>query len=550
MVVALELRRHEVVAESGIHGQLVGRLPVVLPVERIRVQLLVRLREVRKLGVRDVAEQEIAEDIAGERIAERHRAPRRRHVQERVPHRHRQVDAELPLVRAAEHRERIGHLRDVGPLILRQKVRRSQAVAARAEVHAGQSAGDARVVREAQRDAGLAEGILNGRGVRLVVSKPQFVQRARTDCVVPAGGEGSRGHLLVAPRRRAGAVGDAAEIARNEPLAVRLKVAREHVVAVAEMEIGAAEIALRIIGGVRGPEIIVRACGIRQRKEIHQLTGDGIDAARRDRVVGEREARQRIADRAGEHTVPLSRRGHDRRPNHTLREARRFDVAEKEGLAARDRAAQVAAEVVLLVVRFDGALADREEIVRVELVVPQELVGGAVHVVGARFGGHADGRAGRFAELGRVRARHHLELANGIDRRPRYLGGQFLDVLGNRVIVEAVEQEVVLQRSDAVNVDASRPAGRRAAGLLGITIALDTGREAEQVVPVAQRERQPGDFRLADDGAKRRLLGVDQRRHGFHADALLETADAEGEIEAGALTGVERHPFADLPEAL
>jgi hypothetical protein len=62
-----------------------------------------------------------------------------------------------------------------------------------------------------------------------------------------------------------------------------------------------------------------------------------------------------------------------------------------------------------------------------------------------------------------------------------------------------------------VDVDAAGAAGGGAAGLLGVAVALDAGGEAEQVVPVAQRQRQLGDFGLADHRAQRRLLGVDQR---------------------------------------
>ena len=125
------------------------------------------------------------------------------------------------------------------------------------------------------------------------------------------------------------------------------------------------------------------------------------------------------------------RGGHDRRPDHALLEARRFDVAEEERLAADDRSAQVAAEVVLVVIRFRRALPDREEVVGVELVVAEELVAGAVDGVGARLGGDADRRARRFAELGGVGARHHLEFANRIHRRPRHLGRQLLDIFGD-----------------------------------------------------------------------------------------------------------------------
>ena len=101
-----------------------------------------------------------------------------------------------------------------------------------------------------------------------------------------------------------------------------------------------------------------------------------------------------------------------------------------------------------------------------------------------------------------------------------------------------------------MDVDAAGAAGGSGARLLGIAIALNTGGEAEQVVPVPQRERQARDLRLTDDGAERGLLGVDQRRHRFDGDVLLEPADGECEVESRALAGIEGQAFAGLLESL
>ena len=368
--------------------------------------------------------------------------------------------------------------------------------------------------------------------------------------MIPSGREGARLHVLAAPRRRAGAVGNPAEVARDEPIAIGLEVAREHVVAVAEVEIGAHEIPLRVVGGIRGAEEVARAARIRQREQIHHLARDRIDALGRNRVVRERQSGLRIAHGAREDAVALVDGRHRGRANHALGEPCRLDVAEEERFALDDRAAEVAAEVVLLVIRLRRALTDREEIIRVEFVVAQELVRGSVQRVRTRLRGDADGGARRLAELRRVRARDDLELADRIHRRPRHLRRQFLDVFGNRVVVEAVEQEIVLQRTDAVHVDAARAARRRAARLFRVAIALHAGGEAEQVVPVTQRQRQVGDLRLADDGAERRLLRVDERRRRFHADALLERADGEREVEARALARLAESLQLDVDDVL
>src|SRR4029450_12717139 len=94
----------------------------------------------------------------------------------------------------------------------------------------------------------------------------------------------------------------------------------------------------------------------------------------------------------------------------------------------------------------------------------------------------------RAAVFGRERAGDDLELLYRVDRRPRHLGREFLDVLGDAVVVHAVEQEVVLQRTRSVDVDAAGAAERRAAALLGVAVAFDTGHEREQGGPVGKRQ--------------------------------------------------------------
>ena len=121
-----------------------------------------------------------------------------------------------------------------------------------------------------------------------------------------------------------------------------------------------------------------------------------------------------------------------------------------------------------------------------------------MEAVGARLGRDADRRARRPAVFGRVRAGDDLELLNRVHRRPRHLRRQLLDVLRDAVVVHAVEQEVVLQRARAVHVDAAGAAERRAAALLGVAIALHAGHEREQVVPVADRQRQVRHLRSAE----------------------------------------------------
>ena len=295
------------------------------------------------------------------------------------------------MIRATKHRERVGELEHVGQLVLRQEVGRAETIAARREVHARQPAGHTRIDRDAAEiDSCLPERIVVRRGLRLVVAEAQLVERVRRDRVVPAGRERLRLHVLTAPRRRARAVGNAAEVARNESIAIGLEVAREQVVAVAEVDVAADEIPLRVVGRVRGAEVVARAGRVRQREQIHHLPRDGIDAVCRNRVVCERLAGERIAHGSREDALTLVRRRHRRLTRDPLRQPRRLDVAEEERLALHDRPAEIAAEVVLLVIRFRHALPDREKVVRIELVVAQEFVGGPVQRVRARLGRHAN----------------------------------------------------------------------------------------------------------------------------------------------------------------
>ena len=77
-------------------------------------------------------------------------------------------------------------------------------------------------------------------------------------------------------------------------------------------------------------------------------------------------------------------------------------------------------------------------------------------------------------------------------------------LVGDAVVVHAVEQEVVLQGARAVDVHAARAPEGGAAALLGEAVALHAGDEREQVVPVADREGQLRHRVLLDDGPRAR----------------------------------------------
>jgi hypothetical protein len=100
-----------------------------------------------------------------------------------------------------------------------------------------------------------------------------------------------------------------------------------------------------------------------------------------------------------------------------------------------------------------------------------------------------------------------------------------------------------------VDVDAAGPAEGRATALLGVAIALDAWHQREQVVPVADRERQVRDLRVRHDGAEGAVVRVEQRARLLDGDDFVEGADLQGGVDARALADFERDDLRALLEA-
>ena len=298
------------------------------------------------------------------------------------------------------------------------------------------------------------------------------------------------------------------------------------------------------------PEEVVGARLIRQR---HQRRGS---PRRRDRcgwpewccwrtvcpVSG-----SRIGGR--EDAGPVASGRHARQPRDAAGDPRALVVGEEERPSLDHRAAEVAAELVLIVGRLCRVGALREVVDGVERLVAEVLVGRAVEVVRAGLRRDADGGARRASVLRRVRAGHDLEFLNRVDRGPRDLRRQLLHVLGDAVVVDAVEEEVVLERPGAVHVDAAGTAERRAAALLGVAVALHARHQRQQIVPVPDRERQVRDLHLRNHRAERRVVGVQQRCRLGDGDGFGEVADRQLDVEASALPDLERDDLRALLEA-
>src|SRR5262249_6837594 len=120
----------------------------------------------------------------------------------------------------------------IGVLKFRMKISRTDSTAA-AERRAGQSAGEAGILRHSFEASGrrCAERFLFRSGARTGPRDTKLVDGARAEDLGPAVNQSGRGHLLPSPGRGRRAVGDATEIARDEPEAIRVNETRKHVVA-------------------------------------------------------------------------------------------------------------------------------------------------------------------------------------------------------------------------------------------------------------------------------------------------------------------------------
>jgi len=107
-------------------------------------------------------------------------------------------------------------------------------------------------------------------------TEAELVQRVGGQRVIPAGGERVGLHVLAPHADVLRAVRDAAVVAGNEPIAVRVEEAAEDVVARAQVPVATEQVPLRVVGGVRpDAEVVVRpvAFGSGNRSMISRATG-------------------------------------------------------------------------------------------------------------------------------------------------------------------------------------------------------------------------------------------------------------------------------------
>ena len=175
-------------------------------------------------------------------------------------------------------------------------------------------------------------------------------------------------------------------------------------------------------------------------------------------------------------------------------------VGEEEGLVLEHRAADGAAELVLLELGLGASGAVVEEVVGVERVVAVELEAAATQAVGPGLDLQVHDAAERPAEFGRVGRRLQLELVERIHAREDDDGLQ-----PGLVVVDAVEHVVVVARPLAVGREGRRRAPREAARAVDVgagDAAQDAGDRSRQADEVAAVERQRFDLRAADRRAQ------------------------------------------------
>ena len=224
---------------------------------------------------------------------------------------------------------------------------------------------------------------------------------------------------------------------------------------------------------------------------------------------------------------------------YALRDARALVIEEVEQLVLLDRAADAAAELILVILRTAQVVAVGEEVIGIEIIVAEVLEQQAVHLVGPALRIHGNNGAGTAAVFSRVRIGDDVEFLDHVDRGMRCLRAQFLHVLREGVVVDAVEDEVVLQRVHAIDVEVARAPGGGVAALLGVSADLDSGHGAQEVVPVAQVERRLLDGLQAHNGADGGIIRRQQTGVCLHLDGLLRGSDLEMKVLAPLFTDVE-----------
>ena len=236
----------------------------------------------------------------------------------------------------------------------------------------------------------------------------------------------------------------------------------------------------------------------------------------------------------GEVPVDFSQRGHG--VNHGVRHgmAKALIVHEEEGLGVRDGPAERSTKVVL----HQVVVAHGIEGGGVERAIAQELVGGAVELVGAGTSHDVDLSAARSAHLGGIASGLYLELLHCIRGRTKVEGVERRVCIGG-----AVEQKIVRIRpvaADTYRGALSRPPIQRVhvAGLGAVTFVCARNRE-HQVDQHSAVERKFLDGNWFDHFAYGSVSGVQHRDLAGNFHDVFGSCHTEREIQRHLLANFE-----------
>ena len=276
-------------------------------------------------------------------------------------------------------------------------------------------------------------------------------------------------------------------------------------------------------GERRGVDLRGRDARIRKGRAHHRAARSD---APRQRIEDRRAQQRKIAgsDSSRRHAADARRGGGSL--------ASRLIIGEHEGLVAHDRPPGGEAILVLAERGFREPGRVREEVVGVQLVVPQELEQRAVVGIGAALDGGADHRSGGVAELRREGVRLDLELLHGVDARD--ICNPIAADRARRhgcVVVDSIDQNFV--RGEAAAAGDKREIRSHAEH--GGRVA---GQQSERErIPAVQRQFE--DLFVLDHLAERRRVGFEQWRRLTHFHGLDDVAGSQCDPHRAALIHLE-----------
>lgn len=218
--------------------------------------------------------------------------------------------------------------------------------------------------------------------------------------------------------------------------------------------------------------------------------------------------------------------------------AETLKVAEEECLVTDNRAAKRAAELILNEMALLPAVLIVNPRVCVESVVAHVFKNVAMIGIRAGLKGCVNHGSGRIAKFGRIRARLDAKFLHRIGRRLNDLHRKLLKIFRPGVVVDAVQEEIVLQFEISVDAEAVR-------GRIGGQIELlDTRFEEGEVRVAAAVERKIVYLLSVHDIADIRVLCLKQRFAGGHNDLLVDGADLENKFDGKPVLDVKNQAIA------